>query len=198
MSVLQPCFLFVISAPSGAGKTTLCQKLLEDFSTLTLSISSTTRAPRGTEQHGIDYYFMSPDEFKKEIEAGQFAEWALVHGNYYGTSKKVIQDAFLSGKSVLLDIDVQGAEQLKKTFPKECLKFFIAPPSLSELEARLRKRGTDSEESIQKRLKNAKMEIEEGRHFDHVIINDSFDRAYTELQSIVRRYLSQETASTLA
>src|SRR4051812_45558024 len=111
-----PRKLIVISAPSGAGKTTLCHRLLQDFPELVLSISSTTRAPRGTEKHGVEYLFLSKPDFEKQIHAGRFAEWAQVHGNFYGTSKDVIDEAFRSGKSVLLDIDVQGAASLNKAY----------------------------------------------------------------------------------
>ncbi len=182
-------FLFVLSAPSGAGKTTLCKRLLNDFPSMRLSISSTTRKPRGAEKEGVDYFFLSQEDFKKKIEANRFAEWAHVHGNYYGTSKEVIERAFASGFSVLLDIDVQGAEQFRLAYPRECYRIFISPPSLAELEARLRKRGTDSEEVIQKRLKNAEAEILEGQKFDVMIINDSLERAYSELKTVVEKRL---------
>lgn len=177
--------LIVISAPSGAGKTTLCQKLLKDFPELTLSISSTTRAPRGLEQNGVEYFFLTREEFENEVKQDRFAEWATVHGNYYGTSKKVIEDAFNAGKSVLLDIDFQGAEQLKKAFPKQCRRIFITPPSMEELEFRLRARRTDSEEVIQKRIINAHEEIAQAKKFDHVIVNDSLERSYGELKKII-------------
>jgi guanylate kinase len=176
--------LIVISAPSGAGKTTLCQRLLKDFEELTLSISSTTRAPRGTEKHGQEYFFLSKAEFEKQIQAGRFAEWAQVHGNYYGTSKDVIETAFRAGKSVLLDIDVQGAESLRKSFPKECYSIFIAPPSLQTLEKRLRARGTDNEETIRKRVRAASDEMKQMPEFHQVVINDQFEPAYAELHAI--------------
>jgi len=182
--------LFVISAPSGAGKTTLCKKLLGDFPNIRLSISSTTRKPRGQEQEGIDYFFLSPEEFKARIQQDRFAEWAEVHGNYYGTSKEMIQSAFNQGFSVLLDIDVQGAENLRKSFSAECFRIFIAPPTLEELEARLRKRGTDLEEVIQKRLKNAEAEIHAGKSFDAIIVNDTLERAYSELKTIVMKRMA--------
>lgn len=181
--------LIVVSAPSGAGKTTLCHRVLRDFPTVTLSVSSTTRQPRGQEKDGVEYHFLSKTEFETQIQAGQFAEWAQVHGNYYGTSRKVIDEAFAQGKSVLLDIDVQGAAQLKKAYPKNCYQIFIAPPSLEELELRLRSRGTEAEESIQKRLTNAKTEIAESKKFDIVIVNDSLDRAYQELKGILQTVL---------
>ena len=187
-----PSRLIVVSAPSGAGKTTLCRKLLADFPSLTLSISSTTRAPRGAERHGVEYFFLSREEFEKQVQAGHFAEWAIVHGNYYGTSKEVIEKAFLEKKSVLLDIDVQGAKQLKSAYPKESYRIFISPPSLEELERRLRSRKTDSEETIQKRLKNAQLEMNEGRGFDSIVINDLLERAYTELKALVQCLLSLE------
>lgn len=179
--------LFVISAPSGAGKTTLCRRLLADFPVLTLSISTTTRAPRGSERDGQDYFFVDKDEFERRIAADEFAEWALVHGSYYGTSKKVIREAFAAGKSVLLDIDVQGAESLRRSFPKECISIFVAPPDLAVLEARLRARKTDSEDSIQKRLKNARAEMEEMPKFHRVVVNDELERAYAELRQLVAR-----------
>jgi guanylate kinase len=178
--------LIVISAPSGGGKTTLCERLLCDFPQLKLSISSTTRAPRGKETHGREYFFLTKDEFEKGIRDGFFAEWASVHGNYYGTSKKVIEDSFKKGFSVLLDIDVQGAESLRKAFPKECFSIFISPPDLATLEKRLRGRGTDSEEVIQKRLHNAAVEMSQKDRFHRVIINDDLNRAYSELKNEIR------------
>lgn len=177
--------LIVISAPSGAGKTTLCRRLLSDFKNLTLSISSTTRAPRGTEKDGVEYYFITRGEFEKGIEAEEFAEWARVHDNLYGTSKKTIERAFQNGKDVLLDIDVQGAESLRKAYPNEALTIFISPPSLEILEKRLRDRKTDSEASIQKRMQNAREEMQAIPHFDHVIVNDDLEKAYAELKRIV-------------
>jgi guanylate kinase len=185
---IQP-YLVVISAPSGAGKTTLCQRLLSDFPDLVLSISCTTRQPRGQEQNGKEYFFLTREEFEKKIQDGRFAEWAQVHGNYYGTSKDVIESSFQQNKSVLLDIDVQGAEQLQKVYPNQCFRIFISPPSLQELEFRLRARGTDSEETIQKRLINAKKEIDAGQTFDVIVVNDSLERAYSELKTFVESKL---------
>jgi len=182
----KPPYLIVISAPSGAGKTTLCRRLLDDFPSLLLSISSTTRPPRGTERHGHEYFFLTVQEFEDQIQRGCFAEWARVHGNYYGTSKAVIENAFLDGKSVLLDIDVQGAEKLKLAFPTQCYRIFITPPSLAELEFRLRARGTETEETIQKRLKNAQVEMATSKDFDYIVVNDSLDRAYMELKTLLK------------
>jgi guanylate kinase len=189
MSRFSPPILVVVSAPSGAGKTTLCQRLLADFPELVLSISSTTRSPRGAEVDGKDYFFLTVPAFEAQIEGGFFAEWARVHGNYYGTSREVIQAAFARGKSVLLDIDVQGAASLNTAYPGRCLQVFIAPPSLEELEMRLRNRGTESDSSIQHRMNNARIEMKESEKFDAIIINDRLDRAYQELNTLVTHVL---------
>ncbi len=185
----KPPYLIVISAPSGTGKTTLCQKLLQDFPSLTLSISSTTRPARGTEKHAVEYLFLEKKEFEKLIQQNRFAEWAYVHGNYYGTSKETIETAFAVGKSVLLDIDVQGAENLHRCYPDQCFRIFITPPNLQELEARLKARATDSNETIQKRLINATREMKEGEKFDSIIVNDSLERAYSELKALIETQL---------
>jgi guanylate kinase len=178
--------LIVISAPSGAGKTTLCQRLLRDLpDQLRLSISTTTRAPRGTERHGVEYFFVTREEFEREARAGRFAEWALVHGNYYGTSKRVIEDSFAQGRSVLLDIDVQGSASLRQAYPDRCYTIFIAPPSLQTLEQRLRARKTDSDETIAKRVRNAAEEMRRMPEFHQVVINDQLEAAYAELYAIV-------------
>jgi guanylate kinase len=177
--------LIVISAPSGAGKTTLCQRLLQDFPELSLSISSTTRAPRGAEQHGREYFFLSKEEFEGQIAHGRFAEWAAVHGNYYGTSKDVVEKAFAAGRSVLLDIDVQGSASLRKAYPTECFDIFISPPSLEVLEQRLRARKTDSEETILKRVRNAANEMSRKGEFKAIVVNDDLETAYTELKGLV-------------
>lgn len=179
--------LVVISAPSGAGKTSLCAKLLANVPNLVLSMSSTTRAPRGAEKNGVEYEFLSRQEFQSKIQAGRFAEWAEVHGNFYGTSKDTIERAFQAGNSVLLDIDVQGAKLIREAYPAESVLIFVQPPSIEELEKRLRGRGTESEENIQKRMKNARAELAEMLSFDHVIMNDEFERAAFELEAIVRQ-----------
>ena len=181
--------LIVLSAPSGAGKTTLCARLLKDIPELKLSISSTTRAPRGTEKHGTEYFFLSKDEFERGIQAGDFAEWAKVHGNYYGTSKRTLEQAVLAGRPVLLDIDVQGAESLRLAFPSETYTIFVSPPSIEVLEQRLRARGTDTEETIARRMQNARDEMAEKDKFHAILINDDFERAYAELKSLVTRAL---------
>ncbi len=181
--------LIVISAPSGAGKTTLCARLLKEVDSLALSVSSTTRAPRGSEKEGVEYHFLSKAQFEEKIKLGHFAEHALVHGNFYGTSRDAIEKNWKLGKNVLLDIDVQGAASLRKAYPDRTVLIFISPPSLTALEARLRSRATDSEETIQRRLKNAETEMAHLLHFDHVIINDDLDRAYRELHALIENEL---------
>lgn len=180
----------MISAPSGAGKTTLCQKLLKDFPDLVLSISSTTRAPRGREKNGVDYHFLTREEFQKLIHENRFAEWAQVHENYYGTSKSVIEEALRTHRSVLLDIDVQGAQSIQQAFADQSLLIFIAPPSLEVLEQRLMARGTDTREVIQKRMRRAQAEMEHQKRFAHIIINEDLERAYAELKTIVAKALT--------
>lgn len=184
--------LIIISAPSGAGKTTLCQRALKDFPELILSISSTTRMLRKNEENGKDYFFISKEEFQRQIQANYFAEWAMVHDHFYGTSKAVIERAFSQGKSVLLDIDVQGAQALREIYPQQAFLIFIASPDLKELETRLRTRGTDNEEMIQKRLNNAQSEIEKSQNFHARIVNDNLERAYGELKTLLKNLPSQD------
>lgn len=183
--MLKP-MLIILSAPSGAGKTTLCSRLLATFPEhLRLSISSTTRAPRTGEQEGVNYFFVTKDSFQNGIKNNQFAEWAEVHGNFYGTSKDFIDHSFASGKSVLLDIDVQGADSLRANYPNNSLSIFISPPSLDILEKRLRARATDAPEVIEKRLQNAQSEMARKHEFDHVIVNDQLEEAYKRLVEIL-------------
>jgi len=182
--------LIIIAAPSGAGKTTLCEHLLGDYSDRVLpSISCTTRSPRPGETNGVEYIFLSKTEFENRIKEGDFIEWAEVHGNYYGTSRSVIENAISEGKSVLLDIDVQGAKSLTQAFPDRCVTIFVSPPNMTILEKRLRTRGTDSEEQIQKRITNAKAEMARANEFQHQIVNDDLARAYEQLKSILRPVL---------
>lgn len=185
--------LFVISAPSGAGKTTLCSRLLQEFPDLRLSISCTTRAPRGQEQDGKEYFFLTTAEFENQIKNGRFAEWAQVHGYYYGTSKDTIEDAFQGGHPLLLDIDVQGASSLKKAFPRESILIFVSPPSLMVLEQRLRSRGTDSEETIRKRMNNAQKEMARQDEFQYVLVNDDLEKTYAELRRIIIQHIELGT-----
>lgn len=177
--------IFVISAPSGAGKTTLVGMLKERFPLLAESVSCTTRKPRGHEVDGIDYFFLSTEEFFKKREAGLFAEWAEVHGNFYGTPLDFLQKQLDAGKDIVCDIDYQGAINIKKAFPKEAVLILVLPPSMEELESRLRLRATDDPEVIKMRLHNAKNEILHYPHFDFVIVNKDLDAAIKQLSAIV-------------
>ena len=178
-----PGNLFVVAAPSGAGKSSLVKALLEVDSRMELSVSHTTRAPRGQEVHGREYYFTSHEEFDRMVEADAFVEWAQVHGNRYGTSRKTIEDKIAAGADIVLEIDFQGAVQIKDQFPNAVL-IFILPPSWPELRARLMRRNEDSEATIELRMKNAAQEVAQVDKFDFVIINELFERALFDLKAI--------------
>ena len=180
-----PGNLFVVAAPSGAGKSSLVKALMELDAQVQPSVSHTTRAPRGQEKHGREYFFVSSQEFDSMVLADAFVEWANVHGNRYGTSKKAIEDRITSGNDVILEIDFQGAVQIKRIFTNAVL-IFILPPSWEELRARLQRRGEDSAEVIELRLKNAAQEMAQAKEFDFVIINELFERALFDLKSIVQ------------
>ena len=177
--------LYVVAAPSGAGKTTLVRMLLESERAPKLSISYTTRAPRPGETDGREYHFVGVAAFLAMIERGEFLEWAEVHGNYYGTSKKWIADQLAAGHDVLLEIDWQGAQQVRTIFPK-AIGVFILPPSMEELTRRLTGRGTDSADVIARRLAAAQAEMRHVGEFDYVIINDSLEQALDDLRAVVR------------
>ena len=176
--------LFVVAAPSGAGKSSLVKALLELDSHLAVSISHTTRAPRGQEQNGREYWFVSEAEFRQMVDRGEFFEWAEVHGNLYGTSRAAIEARIAAGDDVVLEIDWQGALQIKKLFPHAVL-IFILPPSWDELLQRLKRRGEDGEDVIERRMANARVEVAQARHFDFVIINALFETALFDLKAIV-------------
>ena len=192
-----PGNLFVVSAPSGTGKSSLVKALLELDSHVHLSISHTTRAPRGQEKHGRDYYFASQSEFDAMVEGNAFVEWAHVHGNRYGTSKKAIEERIAQGSDVILEIDFQGALQIKEAFANAIL-VFILPPSWEELRSRLERRGEDSPDVIEVRLKNAATEMAQVSKFDFVIINELFERALFDLKAVVHaqrlKYAAQRRA----
>jgi len=177
--------LFVVTAPSGAGKTSLTRALLEATRGLKLSTSYTTRAPRPGEQNGREYHFVDERTFLSMRDRGEFLENALVHGNRYGTSKKVIAETLERGQDLVLEIDWQGAAQVRKLYP-DCVGIFILPPSVGELERRLRARGQDSEAVIASRLANAQAEMAHAGDFEYRIINKDFDTAKAELERIVR------------
>lgn len=176
--------LYIVAAPSGAGKTTLVKLLLAE-EPISLSISHTTRAPRDGEQNGVAYHFIDVETFSQMIEAGDFLEWAEVHGNFYGTSQAWIRAQLAAGKDVLLEIDWQGAQQVRKLFP-QAVGVFVLPPSMEELTRRLTGRGTDSSAVIARRLAAAQDEMRHVGEFDYVIINDDLQQALTDLIAVVR------------
>ncbi|GAB4397039.1 MAG: guanylate kinase [Rhodoferax sp.] len=192
-----PGNLFVVAAPSGAGKSSLVKALLELDGRVQLSVSHTTRAPRGQEKHGREYFFVSEAEFDAMVAADAFIEWAHVHNHRYGTSKKAIEDRMRSGADVVLEIDYQGALQIKRLFVN-AVTIFILPPSWDELRARLERRGEDSPSVIEVRLANAAQEMAQASHFDFVIINELFESALFDLKTVVHaqrlRYAAQRRA----
>jgi guanylate kinase len=176
--------LFVVSAPSGAGKTSLCRELIDRVENLRQSISFTTRPQRPGEQDGVDYFFVGPADFQRMITAGELAEWAEVHGNRYGTSLATLEQGAAEGVDLLLDIDCQGAAQLKRNY-RHGVFIFILPPNFAELEKRLRGRGTDDTAVISRRLENAGQEIAQAGWYDYLVVNDDFLSAYEQLSAIV-------------
>ena len=179
--------LFIVSAPSGAGKTTLCKAILNRYQDMLYSVSYTTRAPRPGEVNGVDYDFISKEKFIKDIENDKWAEWAQVHGNFYGTPAEFLNKSLSEGRDVLLDIDIQGTIQILDRYA-DTITFFILPPSLEILKKRLESRGTDSADTISARLVSAKEEISKKNLYHHVIVNDQLSSAVSELLSIIANY----------
>ena len=186
--------LIVISAPSGAGKTTLCDRLLQDYPEITYSVSCTTREQRGLEENGVDYFFLTHAAFSERVAAGQLMEHATVHGNLYGTLRAPVEEAMAEGQSVLMDIDVEGASQVRafvEALPQEhpmrvgFVDIFIRPPSLTALRARLEGRGEDSEDAMDVRMENAAGEMARADEYTHQIVNDHLDTAYRELIDVI-------------
>jgi len=192
-----PGNLFVVAAPSGAGKSSLVNALLELDTRVQPSVSHTTRPPRGQEKHGREYFFVSPKEFDEMVLADAFVEWAFVHGQRYGTSKKAIEERIAQGADVILEIDFQGALQIKRIFANAVL-VFILPPSMEELRSRLERRGEDAPDVIALRLANAAEEMAQVREFDFVIINELFERALFDLKAIVHAQRLKFTAQRRA
>lgn len=179
--------LFIVSAPSGAGKTTLCKAVRKRFPNIGYSVSHTTRKPREGEVDGIDYYFITTGDFEKKIRQNKWAEWARVHGNYYGTSVDFLNRAMDSGQDILLDIDVQGMRQMVAGFP-DSITFFIMPPTLEILQERMETRGTDPKAVITRRMKNARAEMACRHRYRHVIVNDRLDTAIEEFAALIASY----------
>ena len=192
-----PGNLYVVAAPSGAGKSSLVKALMELDARVLPSVSHTTRAPRGQEKHGREYFFVSQQEFDAMVAADAFVEWANVHSHRYGTSKKMLEERMTQGSDVILEIDYQGAIQIQKMYANAIL-IFILPPNWEELRSRLERRGEDSTETIELRLQNAAIELAQVKEFDFVIINEVFDRALFDLKAIVHaqrlKYLAQRRA----
>ena len=192
-----PGNLYVVAAPSGAGKSSLVNALLELDSNVQPSVSHTTRAPRGQEKHGREYFFASQQEFDAMVHGDAFVEWAHVHGHRYGTSKKMIEERMHQGSDVVLEIDYQGGLQIKKMYANAIL-IFILPPSWEELRSRLERRGEDATDIIDLRMQNAALEMAQAKEFDFVIINEVFERALFDLKTIVHaqrlNYLAQRRA----
>jgi len=197
MSMDYPGNLFVVAAPSGAGKSSLVKALLELDSQVQPSVSHTTRPPRGQEKHGREYFFVSSGEFDTMVLADAFVEWAHVHGQRYGTSKKAIEERIAMGADVVLEIDFQGALQIKRIFANAVL-IFILPPSWEELRSRLERRGEDAPDIIDLRLKNAAEEMAQAKEFDFVIINELFERALFDMKAIVHAQRLKFTAQRRA
>ena len=178
-------FLVVLSGPSGVGKTVLCRRLLEQDPRLALSISATTRAPRGHERDAVDYYFWSEPQFRSAIDRGHFLEWALVHGHLYGTPRASLEEELKQGRYPLLDVDVQGGRSVKALVPDAVL-VLVAPPSRAALESRLRGRKTDTEAVIQERLAGASRELAEWERYDYLVVNDGLEEAVDQVGAIIR------------
>ena len=186
--------LFVITGPSGAGKGTVLKKVFNDTEGLAYSVSATTRSPREGETDGVNYYFVSKTDFKKMIAENKLLEYTQYAGNYYGTPKEAVLKSIESGKDILLEIELEGARNVKKSCP-ECVLIFLSPPSLTELESRLRSRGTETESQIQMRLKKAKEECSASSDFDYIVINDFVDKAAIKIEKIIKDKRKTEVKS---
>lgn len=181
--------VMIFSAPSGAGKTTIVRHLLEKFDFLEFSVSATSRSPRGKEQDGIDYYFLSVDEFKKRVNNNEFVEYEEVYpGSFYGTLRSEVERIWKKGNTILFDVDVKGGMNIKKIFGEKALSVFIQPPSLEIMEERLRNRGTDSEEAIKTRISKAKQEMTFASEFDTILINDKLEDSFEKAEKLVRDF----------
>ena len=182
--------IIVISAPSGTGKTTIVRRILDDFSQVVFSVSATTRKKREHEVEGVDYFFISEAEFKKKIQNNEFVEWELFYDYYYGTFRSFIDSRINNGKSVILEVDVHGALEIKRIYP-DAILIYIAPPSLEELLIRLKKRQTENEEDLRKRIERAKMELSHKDKFDYFIVNNDLNIAYYEIKVLIGKIIDR-------
>ena len=192
MSELGKGKIIILVAPSGSGKTTIAKRLLKDFENLTFSVSATTRSPREGEKNGKDYHFLSPESFQKNIDNRNFIEWEeFYNGKRYGSLRSEVEKQLNSGYYVLFDIEVKGALNIKKQFKDDCLTIFIKPPSLEVLKERLLKRNTETNRTLKERLERAKMELEQEKKFDAVVINDNLKKAYAKVKKIVESFMNK-------
>ncbi len=182
--------LIIITAPSGSGKTSITQYLINKYPKLAFSISATTRAPRGEEKNGVDYYFLGVDEFKEKIDSKAFIEWEMVYeGKYYGTLRSELERMWIAGQVPMLDIDVQGAVHVQQRFAGDCLSIFIQPPSIEELRRRLQGRGTETPESLETRVSKASYEMSFSHQFNKTILNDDLEKACLETETVIKEFL---------
>ncbi len=182
--------LIILTAPSGSGKTSITRFLIKKYPKLSFSISATTRLPRGNEQNGLEYYFMSVEDFKQKIDANAFIEWEMVYeGKYYGTLKNELERIWSEGRVPMLDIDVKGAIHVQQQFSGDCLSIFIQPPSVQELRRRLESRGTETPESLATRVNKASYEMSFSHHFSKIILNDELEKACAETEQVIEEFL---------
>lgn len=184
--VIRRGLMLVLSSPSGAGKSTIARNLLDGREGFELSVSVTTRPRRGSEIDGVHYHFVSKEEFERMRDSDALAEWALVHDNYYGTPRKAVEMALGEGRDMLFDIDWQGAEQLRQSMRADVVEVFVLPPSMAELRSRLKRRAEDKDDVIERRLQNAREEIQHWIDYDYVIINEDLDTAFAEIKAIIK------------